>query len=187
MIIESATSAIRQRSCDVLARRGLLHVFRSGEAGSVRTVLYRRCAVAIYTAVFSGVQLSPAPPKMEEPSSISVVATPPEPITPVPDAPITDLAKVRIGERLFGGACLMTIRVVARHVTICGQMARAQRDMISDLTAQVFRSTRRRFSMPRSTFASAGRENSTPPSRISRRHWKVPELWAPASPRSCKS
>jgi len=85
-----------------LARRGLLQVFRSGEAGSVRTVLYRRCAVAIYTAVFSGVQLSPAPPKMEEPSSISVVATPPEPITPVPDAPITDLAKVRIGERLFG-------------------------------------------------------------------------------------
>ena len=85
-----------------MARRGLLQVFRSGEAGSVRTVLYRRCAVAIYTAIFSGVQLSPAPLKLEDHSSVPVVAVATEPITPVPDAPITDLAKVRLGERLFG-------------------------------------------------------------------------------------
>jgi cytochrome c peroxidase len=77
-------------------------MFKSGEAGSVRTVLYRRCAVAIYTAIFSSVQLSPAPPKLGDHSSASVAATAPEPITPVPDAPITDLAKVRLGERLFG-------------------------------------------------------------------------------------
>ncbi len=38
----------RQRSCDVLARSGLLQMFRSGEVGIVRTVLHRVCAVAIY-------------------------------------------------------------------------------------------------------------------------------------------
>jgi cytochrome c peroxidase len=58
--------------------------------------------VAIYTAIFSGVQLSPAPLKLEDHSSVPVVAAATEPITPVPDAPITDLAKVRLGERLFG-------------------------------------------------------------------------------------
>jgi cytochrome c peroxidase len=58
--------------------------------------------VAIYTAIFSGVQLSPAPLKLEDHSSVPVVAVATEPITPVPDAPITDLAKVRLGERLFG-------------------------------------------------------------------------------------
>lgn len=86
-----------------MARSGLLQVFRSGEAGIARTVLLRVCAVAIYTAIFSGVQLSPAPPKLEDHSSASVVSAAPEqPITPVPEAPVTDLAKVRLGERLFG-------------------------------------------------------------------------------------
>jgi cytochrome c peroxidase len=77
-------------------------VFRSGEIGSVRTVLYRRCAVAIYTAIFSSVQLSPTPPKLEDHSRESGVTTAQEPITPVPDAVISDLPKVRLGEWLFG-------------------------------------------------------------------------------------
>jgi cytochrome c peroxidase len=77
-------------------------VFRFGEARSLRTVFYRRCAVAIYTAVFSGVQLSPAPPKPVDHSSVPGVTTAQEPITPIPEPVITDLQKVRLGERLFG-------------------------------------------------------------------------------------
>ena len=77
-------------------------MFGSGEVESVRTVLYRRCAVAIYTAIFSSVQLSPPPPKLADHSSVSGITAAQEPITPVPDAVITDLPKVRLGERLFG-------------------------------------------------------------------------------------
>jgi cytochrome c peroxidase len=39
---------------------------------------------------------------LEDPSRESGVTTTQEPITPVPDAVITDLSKVRLGERLFG-------------------------------------------------------------------------------------
>jgi len=77
-------------------------VFRFGEARSLRRVFYRRCAVAIYTAVFSGVQLSPPPPKLVDHSSVPGATTPQEPITPIPEPVITDLQKVRLGERLFG-------------------------------------------------------------------------------------
>jgi cytochrome c peroxidase len=79
-----------------------LQVFGSDEVESVRTVLYRRCAVAIYTAIFSSVQLSPPPPKLADHSSVSGITSAQEPITPVPDAVINDLQKVRLGERLFG-------------------------------------------------------------------------------------
>jgi cytochrome c peroxidase len=76
-------------------------VFRFGEVANIRTALYRRCAVAIYTAVFSSVQLSPSPSKLTSHASTSGVTVAQEPITPVPDAVITDLPKVRLGERLF--------------------------------------------------------------------------------------
>ncbi|KRR10463.1 cytochrome C peroxidase [Bradyrhizobium jicamae] len=62
----------------------------------------RRCAVAICTAIFSSMQLSPAPPKLANHSREPGVTTAQEPVTPVPDAVITDAPKVRIGERLFG-------------------------------------------------------------------------------------
>jgi cytochrome c peroxidase len=58
--------------------------------------------MAIYTVVFSGVQLSPPPPKLVVHSSVPGVATAQEPITPIPEAVITDMQKVRLGERLFG-------------------------------------------------------------------------------------
>ncbi len=54
-----------------------------------------------YTAVFSSVQLSPAPPRLTGHASAPGVTSVQEPITPVPDAVITDLPKVRLGERLF--------------------------------------------------------------------------------------
>jgi cytochrome c peroxidase len=58
--------------------------------------------MAIYTVVFSGVQLSPPPPKLVVHSSVPGAATAQEPITPIPEAVITDMQKVRLGERLFG-------------------------------------------------------------------------------------
>ena len=62
---------------------------------------YRRCAVALYTVVFSSVQLASTPQRLLVHSSVPGAATSREPITPVPDAVITDLQKVKLGERLF--------------------------------------------------------------------------------------
>ena len=78
-----------------------MRVFSSAEVAGSRTALYRRCAVAIYTAVFSSVQLSPSPPKLTGHASTPGVIAVQEPITPVQEAVITDLPKVKLGERLF--------------------------------------------------------------------------------------
>jgi len=76
-------------------------VLRFTEIAGVRTALYRQCAVALYTAVFSSVQLSSHPPRVTGHASAPGVTVAQEPITPVPDAVVTDLSKVKLGERLF--------------------------------------------------------------------------------------
>jgi cytochrome c peroxidase len=77
-------------------------VSRADEVGSARTVRHRRCAAAIYTVIFSSMQLSPAPAQSVDRSLEPGITTAKEPITPIPDAAIVDLPKVRLGERLFG-------------------------------------------------------------------------------------
>jgi len=58
--------------------------------------------VAICAVIFSSVQLSADPSPSVDHSLESSITTAKEPITPIPDAVITDLPKVRLGERLFG-------------------------------------------------------------------------------------
>ena len=74
---------------------------RSGEIGSARTVCHRWCAVAFYAAILGCVKLPPAPSQLIDHSLEPGITAAKEPITPIPDAAIADLAKVELGERLF--------------------------------------------------------------------------------------
>lgn len=106
MKTESGIFPIRRRTSEVLARGIVLQVSRSGEIGSARTVCHRWCAVAFYAVILGCVKLPPAPSQLIDHSLEPGITAAKEPITPIPDAAIADLAKVRLGERLFGDARL---------------------------------------------------------------------------------
>lgn len=74
----------------------------SPEAAAARAVRHRRCAVAICTVFFIGLQLSPVRLQSADPLLESTSTMAREPITPILEAVTTDPLKVRLGERLFG-------------------------------------------------------------------------------------
>jgi cytochrome c peroxidase len=86
----------------MLPRRPLLQLSGSSEAGILRTVRHRRCAIAIFAFFFSSLQLSAAPSRPVEHADGSDGAVMEEPITPIPDPPTLDPLRVKLGARLFG-------------------------------------------------------------------------------------